>query len=72
MIVDSCGNYSDWLEIYNSTGQDIDLSGYYVSDDCEELIKYRLPISDFAVIPPEGYLLLWANGKEIGAIFLLS
>ncbi|MFT7436305.1 MAG: hypothetical protein ACI8UX_002105 [Psychromonas sp.] len=48
------------------------MSGYYVSDDSEELIKYRLPISDFAVIPPEGYLLLWANGKEIGAIFLLS
>jgi len=26
------GNYSDWLELYNSSNVDIDLSGYFLTE----------------------------------------
>ncbi len=32
-LVDSDGDYSDWIELYNGSGETIDLAGYAISDD---------------------------------------
>jgi hypothetical protein len=33
----------DWIELYNTTDEAIDLSGFYVSDDPHDRTRYRLP-----------------------------
>jgi len=54
----------DWIELYNMTGRDVDLEGYYLSDSSKFPLDTRLPRG--LVIPPHGYLLLFANGLASG------
>ena len=39
---DTYGNYYDWVELYNE-GEDVTLKNMYVSDDKNNLLKYKLP-----------------------------
>jgi len=39
----SIGNYSDWIELYNNTSKDIKLNNLYLTDDSNDLMKYKLP-----------------------------
>ena len=57
------GAYSDWIELYNPTGTLVDLSGWYLSDNPANPDKWKMPAG--SVIPPNGYLLLWADGKDL-------
>ena len=34
---------ADWIELHNPTGQDIDISHWYLSDSAGNLLKYRIP-----------------------------
>ena len=34
----------DWVEIYNAGSTDIDLTGYYMSDDPDNLLKSQLSV----------------------------
>ena len=61
-ILDSFGVYSDWVEIYNSTLQEIDLSGFGISDSIAQPMKYRLP--EGTSIAPGGYLVIFLSGNE--------
>lgn len=56
------GTYPDWIELYNSTGQDVDLSGYGVSDNLSQPMKYQLP--EGTTIPAGGYLLILCSGNQ--------
>ena len=56
--------FSDWIELYNTTHGAMDLSGYYVTDDLDEPLKWRIP--DGTRIPGTGFLLLWADGRNTG------
>ncbi len=47
-------NGSDWIELYNSTDQAIDLSGWFLSDDANDLTRYR--IAEGTSIAAGGYL----------------
>ncbi len=58
------GQFSDWIELYNTTPGVVDLSGYYVTDDLDEPKKWRIP--DGTLIPGAGFLLLWADGQNTG------
>lgn len=57
---DEPGERPDWIEIYNATAADIDLGGYYLTDDLGEPTKYRIP--DGVVAPAYGYVLFIADG----------
>ncbi|MFW6164425.1 MAG: lamin tail domain-containing protein, partial [Planctomycetota bacterium] len=46
----------DWTELRNATGQAIDVGGWYLSDDPDELTKYE--IASDAVLGPGEYLIL--------------
>lgn len=61
-VLDGYGVYSDWIEIYNSTSQEIDLSGFGVSDSISQPMKYRLP--EGARIAAGGYLVIFCSGNE--------
>ena len=56
---DANGTAHDYIELHNTTGADIDLSGWFISDDMARPIKWRLP--DGFVIPAGGYRLIYAS-----------
>ena len=52
------GSYSDWVEIYNSSPNEIDLTGYTISDDGA---TWTCPQGK---VPAGGYLIIWASDKD--------
>jgi hypothetical protein len=56
VLAHSAGNAGDWVELRNTTGADLDVSGWYLSNDAANLLKYRLPAG--TVIPANGFLVL--------------
>ena len=58
-IADAQGGYDDWIELYNKSQEDIDLSGYYLSDNPKNLKQWRFP--DGTTISANAYLMIWAD-----------
>ena len=58
-LADEEGEYDDWIELFNDGEQELDLEGYFISDDEEDAFKKRLPAG--LVVPAKGTLLLWAD-----------
>lgn len=44
----------DWIELFNSSGHDVDLSGWFISDSQSNLTKFQIPAG--TVVPPSGYV----------------
>ncbi len=61
-VTDEQGSYPDWVEFYNNNDFEVDLSGYYLSDDPEELNKWSF--ADGITIPANGYLIVWVDDDE--------
>ena len=57
---DEMGDTPDWVELYNSGAEPVDLSGYMLSDDLTKLDKWQFPKVSLA---PKAYLLLLLSGK---------
>jgi hypothetical protein len=62
-IIDEYGIHSDWFEIYNAGKDTINLAGFYLSDDANNLGKSMIPFThpDSTKIAPKGYLRFWAD-----------
>ena len=58
----NCGNYEDWVEIYNGTNESIDLSGYFLSDKIDNLTKWQFPGS--LVVPSMSQVIVYASGLD--------
>ena len=73
-VADQDGEYDDWIELYNKSNQEVNISGWYLTDNIDNLDKYRIP--DGTIMPPLSYLIVWADedGKQAGyhANFKLS
>lgn len=52
---------SDWLELYNTTDQDISLEGLYLSDKRTKPQKYQL---QEGVVPAHGTCIIWCDERE--------
>lgn len=66
IYISEYGKKSDWLELYNTTGKDIDLAGLYLSDDPENHLKYKIadaPSMVNTVIPAHGYRVVWCDDR---------
>jgi len=61
-LVGPDGAYCDWMELYNTTGAEVDLSGFGVSDSPTQPLKYTLPQG--TKIPANGVLLIYLTGRE--------
>jgi len=61
-ILDEDGQSSDWIELQNTTGQAIDLSGWYLTDDPNDLSRWGFP----AGTRLEGgrFMIVFASGKD--------
>lgn len=62
-IPDQDGDIVDWVELKNNTDEPISLAGYYLSDKENKPMKWRFP--ETAVIPANGYYLIYCSGKGI-------
>jgi hypothetical protein len=58
---DEDGDYSDWIEIYNSSAEDIDLQNWSLTDDRN---KPRLWVFPDLTLRKESYLVIFASGKD--------
>lgn len=56
------GNFYDYIELYNSSSESIDISGYGLSDNAEKPDKFKF--SDGTVIKAGEHLLVYCNSKE--------
>jgi hypothetical protein len=43
LLIDAFSDYPDWIELYNSSGNPVNLAGYYLSDSPGNLHKWALP-----------------------------
>lgn len=60
-IMDEDGDYSDWIELYNNSNQEIQLEGWFLSDDIDIWNLWEFPTVSIA---PKSHLLIWASGKD--------
>ena len=60
-ISDDYGEYSDYIEIYNSSNKIINLKGYHLSDSEYDTDKWTF---DNIVINPKEYLLVYASKRN--------
>lgn len=60
-VPDPAGTYVDWIELYNGSPEEVDLSGAYLSDSAAKPRKWSFPPG--TVIPAGGYLVVWADGS---------
>lgn len=59
VVADQDGEFEDWIELYNTSGTTIDLSGFSLSDDLTDPGKWAFPAG--TTIAPDGYLIIWAD-----------
>ena len=59
---DQDGDFDDWIELYNNGSSPIDLEGYYLSDDPEDVMQWAFPAG--TEIAANGYLVVWADEDE--------
>ncbi|MBE5787578.1 MAG: lamin tail domain-containing protein [Clostridiales bacterium] len=60
-LEDGEGSSPDWIELYNTSDEDIDLEGLCLSDGKKTLDKFVFPS---VIIPAKGYLIIFASGFE--------
>ena len=61
VLEDDDGDASDWIELFNEQKGTLNLGGWFLSDNEDQLNKWRFPEVS---IEPNGYLLVFASGKE--------
>ncbi|GAB1454119.1 hypothetical protein MASR2M47_41750 [Draconibacterium sp.] len=59
---DQDGEFDDWIELYNPSDKDQDISGYYLTDSKKNLTKWKFPTG--TIIEKNAYLIVWADGDS--------
>ncbi|MFM8963903.1 MAG: chitobiase/beta-hexosaminidase C-terminal domain-containing protein, partial [Sphingomonadales bacterium] len=72
---DAFGQREDWIELYNTTGAAVDLTGWYLSDKATNLTKWQIPSGN---ITANGFKMVFCskrntvNGNQYHPNFNLS
>ena len=61
ILRDADGDFSDWIELYNAGERAVDLTGYALSDNDSDHLKWPFPSR---VVQPGERLVLFASGKD--------
>lgn len=61
VLYDEDGDTPDWFELYNTSGQEINLNGYGITDDLSDLSMWVFPS---IVLEPNGFLVIFASDKN--------
>ena len=57
------GAYADWIELYNTTDQVVDLGGWYLTDNIVDTTQWVFPSG--VTMDPGAYLVVWADGEDV-------
>ncbi|MBT7481882.1 MAG: T9SS type A sorting domain-containing protein [Flavobacteriales bacterium] len=57
-VSDQDGEFDDWVELYNGGNTAINLEGFYLSDNENDLTKWSFPNT---TIQPNDYLIIWCD-----------
>ncbi|MBR3660001.1 MAG: CotH kinase family protein, partial [Bacteroidaceae bacterium] len=58
VCMDPSFNYGSWIELYNKSAQDIDITGWYLSDDAAD--RQQCPLGNRSrIVKAGGFLTLW-------------
>jgi len=60
-IADEDGEYSDWIELYNSGNSSVNLKNYGLSDNPSNPLKWKFPA---VIMNPGEYLIVFTSGKD--------
>ena len=60
-LQDEDGDNSDWIEIYNSGTNTVDLAGWYLTDAAGNRTKWRFPSTN---LPPNSFIVVFASNKD--------
>ncbi|OAV42950.1 hypothetical protein A3850_017155 [Lewinella sp. 4G2] len=61
-ITDQDGETDDWIELFNNTSSDLDLSEVYLTDDGDDPLKWQFPAG--TIVTAGGYLIVWADKDD--------
>ncbi len=60
-LKDEDGDYSDWLELFNSGTNTVNLGGWYLANSASKLTQWKFPSTN---LPPNGFLVVFASNKN--------
>lgn len=60
-LVDEDGEYEDWIELYNAGSTNINLNGYYLTDNLSQPTKWTFP--DLLMAPGD-YEIIYCSSKD--------
>ncbi len=60
-LADEDGSYSDWIELYNSATNAMDLTDWYLSNKATNLTQWRFPSTNLG---PNQFLVVFASNKN--------
>jgi len=60
-LADEDGDFTDWIELYNPSSQPVNLKGWFLTDDSDNLKKWEIPEVELTA---GGVLLVFASEKE--------
>ncbi|MHC4326375.1 MAG: lamin tail domain-containing protein, partial [Planctomycetota bacterium] len=60
-LLDEDGDSSDWIEIYNPTDTAVDLDNWYLTDDMDNLNRWKFPSIQ---LQPGQFEIIFASGKD--------
>ena len=67
IYINDHGKKNDWVEIYNTTDEDIDIEGWYLSDNENKATKYQISKEGTdanTIVPAHGFLIIWCDKLE--------
>ena len=59
--MDEDDEFSDWIEIFNDGPSNVNLQGYYLSDDPDSLTKWQF---SNLLLKRDSFLIVWCSGKN--------
>jgi len=58
---DEDGDSPDWIELYNASESPVSLTGWYLTDDSDDLTQWSFPAT---TLPAKGFLVVFASDKD--------
>ncbi len=61
--LDQFGQLSNWVELYNSLNVQLNLNGYYLTNDKNDLYKWKFP--NGLNMAPNSFLVIYCSGRNV-------